>query len=170
MKSSSISSRWYLVQTLARREVWAAHQLEKQGMRTFLPKTLKTVRHARKLSTSVGAFFPCYLFVHLDLVRQRWRSVNGTFGVACLVMAGEQPAPVPAGVVEGLMAACDQNGLISSPPFEPGQRVQITSGPFADQVATVVRLDDAGRVKVLLGIMGGEAPVEIGQARLIAAG
>src|SRR5262245_16033148 len=89
----TLSSRasWFAVRTLHLREMRAQTQLQQQGFRTYLPKRLKTIRHARKLSTVVAPFFPSYLFVMLDLTRNRWRSVNGTFGVAGLVMQGDQP-------------------------------------------------------------------------------
>jgi transcriptional antiterminator RfaH len=37
--------------------------------------------------------------------------------------------------------------------------VKILTGPFADFVGTLERLDDQGRVKVLLDMMGGSVPV-----------
>ena len=57
--------------------------------------------------------FPRYLFVVLDLDRDRWRSVNGTFGVARLVMmAGDRPQPAPHGVVEALVALADGRDVL----------------------------------------------------------
>jgi hypothetical protein len=41
----------------------------------------------------------------------RWRSVNGTFGVASLIVGAEQPRPVPPGVVEALAASCESRGV-----------------------------------------------------------
>src|SRR5882672_8298161 len=89
--------RWYAVRTLPGREMRACSQLENQDFRTFLPRGLRTVRHARKFTTHSAAFFPQYLFVVLDLTRHRWRSINGTIGVANLVMQGHLPHPVPQG-------------------------------------------------------------------------
>ncbi len=62
---------WYEVQTLPCREARAQLQLEGQGFSTFLPRYAKTVRHARKLSTVSAPLFPRYLFVALDLGRDR---------------------------------------------------------------------------------------------------
>ena len=50
--------RWRLVRALTGREVLAAEQMERQGFVTFLPKQLKTVRHARKVRVALGAYFP----------------------------------------------------------------------------------------------------------------
>ena len=160
--SADSGSRWYAVHTQPHREIRAQSQLENQGFSTYLPKRLKTVRHARKLRTTTAPFFPRYLFVSLDLRQHQWRSVNGTFGVSSLVMAGERPQPVPPGVVEAMVAATEQNGLLS---FEQklavGASVRLLAGPFAEQLGTLERLDDSGRVRVLLEIMGGTIPVQV---------
>src|SRR5215471_1157084 len=104
--------RWYAVHTLPFAEARAEHQLRRQEFQTFQPKQHRTIRHARKLRTVEAPLFPRYLFIVLDLDRHQWRSVNGTFGVSRLVMRGDQPHPVPHGVVEALIAAADGRGIL----------------------------------------------------------
>jgi len=162
--------RWYLVRTLANREAFAAEHLERQGFATFLPRQPKTVRHARRIRVSLAAYFPGYLFVTLDLARQRWRSINGTLGVSHLVGPGERPTPVPRGVVEALIEASDDRGVIAGPPLQAGQTVRIVAGAFADQLAVIERLDDAGRVRVLLEIVSGQVAVTLARGHLSDAG
>ncbi len=154
-------ARWRRVRALTGREIFAAEQLERQGFRTFLPKQLKTVRHARKVRVALGAYFPGYLFVELDLAKHRWRSVNGTLGVSHLVGPEDRPTPAPHGVVEALIAAADQRGVITGPPLQAGQKVRIIAGAFADQLAVIERLDDAGRVRVLLDIIERQVAVSV---------
>jgi Transcription termination factor nusG len=48
------ATRWYAVHTQPNREGRAKNQLENQAYEVFLPRRLKTVRHARKL-TNVAA-------------------------------------------------------------------------------------------------------------------
>jgi transcription elongation factor/antiterminator RfaH len=147
--------RWYAVHTLPFAEARAEGQLHRQGFRTFQPKRYKTVRHARKLSTVEAPFFPRYLFIVLDLTCHQWRSVNGTFGVSRLVMRGDQPHPVPRGVVEALIAAADAHGILQlAGKLQVGDPVRLMAGPFAEQLAILDELDDAGRVRVLLDILG----------------
>jgi transcription elongation factor/antiterminator RfaH len=154
--------RWYAVHTLRFAEKRAQAQLENQQFRTFLPKRHKTVRHARKLSTVVAPFFPCYLFMVLDLNRHQWRSVNGTFGVSSLVMAGELPCPVPPGIVESMLAVANADGLLQfRPELKVGAPVRIAAGPFAEQLGILDRLDDSGRIRVLLDILGRQVPVHL---------
>lgn len=162
--------RWYVVKTLPRRELFAAEQLLNQDYRVFLPKQVKTIRHARRVRTGFSAFFPSYLFVQLDVARERWRSINGTRGVSHIVTQGERPVPVPAGVIEDLIAASDERGvLVEGPWLEVGQHVKITHGPFVDQVAVIERFGNADGVRVLLEIMGAIISVEAKREHLIAA-
>ena len=117
----------------------------------FSPKRHKTVRHARKLRHVDAAFFPRYLFVGLDLDRDRWRSVNGTYGVASLVMQNSRPHPVPRGVVEALIASADARGiLLFGERLKVGGTIRLLAGAFAEQLATLESMDDLGRIRVLL--------------------
>lgn len=162
--------RWHVVKTLPRREIFAGEQLHRQGFEVFVPKQVKTVRHARRVTTALSAFFPSYIFVLLDLQRQRWRSINGTYGVSHIVAQGDRPIPVPAGVVEDLMAAGDERGvLVRGPWLEVGQQVRVTHGPFVDQLGVVDRFSNAEGVRILLEIMGAVVPVEARREHLIAA-
>ena len=163
--------RWFAVHSLPQREAGAQQQLENQGFHTFLPRGRKIRRHARKLETILAPIFPRYLFVALDLDRDRWRSVNGTFGVARLVqMAGDRPQPVPHGVVEALIALTDRQGVLrfdAGGRMVVGQKVRILAGAFAEQIGILQRLDDNGRVRLLLDIMGGEIGVTLPSAALV---
>jgi transcriptional antiterminator RfaH len=162
--------RWYAVQCLSNRETGAAAHLENQDFPVFLPRRRKTRRHARRIETVLAPFFPGYLFVTLDLSRDRWRSVNGTYGVARLVMQGEAPAPVPAGVVEGLQQCCDDEGAIHwQGEIKPGQRVQIVDGALTELVGQLERLDSLGRVRVLLDILGRQTPILLPRESIVSA-
>jgi transcription antitermination factor NusG len=153
--AASNCERWYAVHTLPFAEARAEDQLLRQGFRTFQPKRHKTVRHARKLSTVEAPFFPRYLFIVLDLTRHHWRSVNGTYGVSRLVMQGDQPHPAPYGVVEALIAAAGPRGILQlASKLQVGGPVRLMAGPFAEQLAILDGLDDGGRVRVLLDILG----------------
>jgi len=147
--------RWYAVHSQPSAENRAALQLGNQGFRTFMPKRRKTVRHARQIRNVIAPLFPRYFFVALDLNRDQWRSVNGTFGVSRLVMGAELPHPVPRGVVEALIASTDGDGFLNlAENLKPGSAVRLMTGPFAEQLAILEQLDDAGRVQVLLDILG----------------
>ncbi len=161
--------QWYVVHTQSRREFYAKANLEGQGFQVFLPKRLRTIRHARMIANVEAAFFPRYLFVELDLMRHPWRRVNGTFGVASLVMRADLPHPMPRGIVEMMASSVDRGGFLR---FEQdltvGAKVRLTAGPFAEQLAILDRLDDSGRVRVLLEILGRPVPVAIRREFILA--
>jgi transcription elongation factor/antiterminator RfaH len=145
--------RWFAVRTQPHREAKAEQQLANQNYRVFLPRFLKSRRHARKFETIWGPLFPGYLFIVLDLTRDRWRSVNGTYGVDRLLTRAGAPEAVPHGLVEQLLSAASRLDL------KEGQTVRVTAGPFADLLGRLATLDDSGRVRVLLHLLGGEVPV-----------
>jgi transcriptional antiterminator RfaH len=163
-------TRWYAANTLPHRESRAALHLGNQGFRAFLPSRVKTIRHARKIMNVTAPLFPRYIFVQLDLTRDQWRSVNGTFGVASLIMQGERPHPVLPGIVESLLASVDGDGIVQfQEELEIGSKVRLLAGAFAEQLGVLARLDDKGRVRVLLEIMGGKVPVDTRREFVVAA-
>jgi transcriptional antiterminator RfaH len=163
-------ARWYAVQCLSHRENAACYHLQNQDFEVFLPRREKTRRHARKLETVLAPFFPSYLFVRLNPARDRWRSINGTHGVARIVMHGDRPAPAPVGVVEALRTACDPRGVVTDFfDLKEGQPVRILAGAFADLIGHLDRLDDTRRVRVLLDIMGGRVPIVVPRTSVVPA-
>jgi transcription elongation factor/antiterminator RfaH len=161
VRSLEENERWFLVHTLPKSERRAEFHLAAQGFRIFCPKIEKTVRHARQLRTIRAPLFSRYLFVIMDLARDRWLSVRSTIGVSRLFTQDGRPVPVPAGIVEFLIGHSDGGVSRLDADLVKGTNVRIMSGPFADFVGTLERLDDAGRVQVLLELMGTSVPVTI---------
>lgn len=157
--------RWYAAATKPGQELIAARHLERQGFESFSPSLVKTVCHARRRMERRVALFPGYLFVRFDIENCAWRSVNGTLGIRSLVMAGDRPLPAPYGLVEGFIELSDKSGLMQTE-LQSGQRVEILSGPFANLVGTVERLDAKGRAHVLLHLLNGECAVAMDRATL----
>lgn len=73
--------RWYAFSVLVRHEVTAEKNLERQVLSIFVPRLRVTRRRAKRFETRSVGLFPRYGFIALDLQRQRWRSVNGAFGL-----------------------------------------------------------------------------------------
>jgi transcription antitermination factor NusG len=164
--------RWYAVQCQPHREPAAASQLRNQGFQVFLPLRPKTWRHARRMEIRHVAFFPGYLFVALDLARDRWRSINATFGVKRLVTTGGEarPAALPQGIVEAMCCQADERGCLRHEELlRIGRTVRILAGPFGDRMGELIELDDAGRVRVLIELLGGRYPVALSRGEVVAA-
>lgn len=160
--------RWYVAATATHMENRAEVHLNRQGFSVFVPRRKTTIKHGRKMTTKDTAYFPGYIFTLLDLERDRWRSVNGTYGVRSLLPNGEHPAPAPVGFVEMLIAATDSNGLVDlSASLAPGAKVKPVAGPFSNCMGILERIDSRGRVQVLLKIMNGIIPVRMNRADLM---
>jgi len=162
--------RWYVAYTQSRAESRAVVHLERQGCIVFWPRYRKTVRHARRKKSVLAPLFPNYLFLRLDASRNLWRAVNGTRSVVGLISQGETPQPLPHGVIEDLIERTIAGGVFDwTPTFKIGQAVRIANGPFADLVGKLEHLDAAGRVRVLLGMLGQAVSVTLRCEALIAA-
>lgn len=157
---------WHVAQTQSFREALVADELSKQGFSVFLPQYLKRVRHARRVANAAAALFPGYVFVGFGS-DARWRAINGTRGVVRLIMAGDSPAPVAKGIVEGLIARRDARGYIPMPPraaVKLGDSVRVMGGSFADALGLFEEMRDGDRVAILLDLLGRKVRVVIDEA------
>ncbi len=150
-------ARWFVVQTQVNGEAKAAQNLRQQGYDIYLPRYLKRRRHARKVDFTAKPLFPRYMFVAIDMATQRWRSIQSTFGVSRLVCNGDEPAAVPAGVVDALKQREDEKGFVKMdlrPSFAPGDKVRVLAGAFMDSAGLFNGMADHDRVSILLDMLG----------------
>lgn len=153
---------WYVVQTLARAEERADLNLRQQGFESYLPRLRRERRHARRRDTVLTPLFPGYLFVQLDLQKQPWRCINGTYGVSRLVCSGDRPAVVPGSFVGDLMEREDESGFITLEPrpFRKGETLEFVSGAMKDCLGLFEGMAARERVIVLLDLLGRKVRVE----------
>src|SRR5262249_26922232 len=92
----------------------------------------------------------------LDLASQGWRGVRSTIGVTDIVRFGDQPTPLPHGVIEALRSQEDSDGLMKlrTNPIKPGAPVRILDGPFAHLRGLCESMRDSERVAILLDMLG----------------
>ncbi len=157
-----MSLRWYVVHTQAQGEARAECNLRRQGFTTYLPRYLRTRRHARRMDTVARPLFPRYLFVALDVARDRWRSIQSTFGVSNLVVIGNDPVPLPDGVMEEIRARESSEGFVRlglPAGIRPGSPVRLLDGIFTDYHGELERCADEHRVTVLLKLLGRQVRV-----------
>jgi transcriptional antiterminator RfaH len=153
--------RWYVVHTQSQNEGRADLNLRRQGFVTYLPRYLRTRRHARRVETVARPLFPRYLFVAMDVARDRWRAVQSTFGVSGLVVVGNDPVALPDGLVDEIRAReCEGFIKLGLPAgVAPGSPVRLVDGVFAEYRGVLERLAGELRVAVLLKLLGREVRV-----------
>ncbi len=166
-----MAARWYVISTKLGFEHVAEANLSRQGFTTWTPRQVRVVRHARQRLEKRVPFFPGYLFVQLDVDHQRWRCVNGTFGVRSLIMQGGRPSPCPPGLVEELQVLTRGDGIFNAAAgIRPGDAVRVVSGPMAELVGALLCLDGAGRARILLKLLNSDIVVTLDAARPDAGG
>ncbi|MXZ41774.1 MAG: transcription termination/antitermination factor NusG [Caldilineaceae bacterium SB0666_bin_21] len=112
--------------------------------------------------------FPGYILVKMKLDAQQrlnedaWLCVRETPGVTGFVGIGHEPTPLSSSEVEQIMSRIESPEPKVKVRFQLGERVRITSGPFAEFAGSVDELQpDKGKARVLVSIFGRDTPVEV---------
>jgi len=163
--------RWYVVNARPHQEARAELNLNRQGFRAWLPVMERSRRHARRIDTVRVPVFPGYLFVELDVEREAWSAINGTYGVRRLLADGAGPQALPEAFVAALRESASAQGTCAVAPADlrTGETVRITSGPFVDCVAVIQELAPGDRVKLLLNVLGGRITAEVSRRAVASA-
>ncbi len=137
---------WYVARTKRRRERQVSAVLGLRDVEHYLPLTMGQgpVRQPEP-------FFPCYLFVRLDLDTEG-RRVRYAPGVTDLLGGEEGPTPLSEELIEGIRRRVEEvREEGRRPRFRPGERVLIASGPLEGLEAVFDRrLSGQGRSEVLV--------------------
>lgn len=143
------SLAWYVVQTKPQQESRALEHLRNQGYECVLPQCQRERLRLGVRALHDEPLFPRYLFIHLDSVSMSWAPIRSTRGVIGLVCFGGIPAAMPEGLVEALA----QRGAPKENLFNVGDRVFVTTGPFAGLEGIFDQDDGMTRAVILLEFM-----------------
>jgi transcriptional antiterminator NusG len=106
--------------------------------------------------------FPGYILVQLIMNEDSWYVVRNTPGVTGFVGMGNEPTPLREDEVARIMNRMEAEAPKVKFNFQPGEKVRIRSGPFADFIGTVGNIDmDQAKVWVMVSFFGRETPVEL---------
>ncbi|NPA91542.1 MAG: transcription termination/antitermination factor NusG [Chloroflexi bacterium] len=113
--------------------------------------------------------FPGYIMINMILEKEDgtldeevWHVIRHTPGVTGFVGIGNRPTPLSDEEVEAIMRRIEAEEPQLQVDFRIGERVRITSGPFADFTGTVVDLyPDKGKARVAVSFFNRETPVEV---------
>jgi len=145
-------NRWYVIQCKPHQECRAFENLERQGFSCYLPTlSVEELRHGCRREIQ-EPLFPGYLFIDLDEFRDNWQPIRSTRGVIRIVRFNQYPIPVQNEIIEVIR----QRLAINQPRItnlQPGERVRITDGCFADVEAIFVANDGNERVTLLMNIL-----------------
>jgi transcriptional antiterminator RfaH len=154
--------RWYTLHTKPHAEYQVADALQGRGIQRYLPEI--EVPKSRK-EPKQKPFFPCYLFVKVDLEEVGLSQVRWIPGLRRIVAFDDRPTPLADEVIdamrrklEGISAA----GGLPTHSFRPGETVRITQGPLQGMLAVFEKpTTPAERVQVLLTFLGQASRMQI---------
>ena len=148
---------WYVVSTKHNLEFVALENLERQLIYTYLPKIYKSTSNKNKLAKKIyKAFFPGYLFVHLDLEKDRWQKINSTIGVNKIISFGSYPISISDHIIDEIKTLEDEKGIIiGNEVYNENDPIMINDGVFSGSTGLFDKyISGKNRVKVLLSLMG----------------
>ncbi|MBV8056443.1 MAG: hypothetical protein JOZ29_18090 [Deltaproteobacteria bacterium] len=150
--------QWYLLRTKAGEERRARDQVSRLTPEVLLPLVRVRVRRWGRMTESVAALFPGYIFALFDAEREYSR-LRYTRGVRQIVCFGGEAAVVPRWIIGELKHRC-ASGPVELPTSQlvAGQRVIVIDGPFREFEGIFERhLSGPERVAILLSVMGAGA-------------
>lgn len=157
------NAKWYVIRAKPHRERVVHAQLSRQGMEVFFPSV--KVNPVNPRAARERAYFPGYLFVHLDLEAVGANTLRWLPAAVGLLEFGGEPAIVPPALITQLksrIASIQAAGGLVLADLVHGDVVKITSGPFTGYEAIFdLRLKGSDRVRVLLELLRRQVSVEI---------
>ena len=159
---------WYVIHTKVRQEVRALENLSTQGYECYLPQIRRQKLRRGAIGLALEPLFPRYLFIHLDasLTGKSWGPIRSTLGVSNLVSFGGIPAKAPDVFIDSLREKIDEINVTPKKIYQPGERLLITSGPFAG-IEGIFQMDDgASRAMLLIEILNKATQIKLPIATL----
>lgn len=153
---------WYCAEYKPGKLLLAARNLARQNFIFHVPLMQSLDKAGRPRWRPL---IPGYLFVTFHLYRDRWEHIFHTYGMKRVMVDGaEVPIPIPPAAMHAFLEP-DVEVDIKPPPIPPqpiekGATVDIISGPLEGHRG-ICTFSSAGRVKLLLAVMGGELEIDV---------
>ncbi len=163
--------RWYIVHTVTGHENKVKVNLEKRieymnmGEKIFrveVPQKTVTQMKGGKKQEREEKIFPGYVLVEMIMDEDSWYVVRHTAGVTKFVGSAKKPIPARDSEIKKIINRSTSTAQKIELDVKAGDKVRITSGPFADFVADIIEVyPDKSKLRANVSIFGRETPVEL---------
>jgi transcriptional antiterminator NusG len=165
--------KFYVVHTYTGREKRVKELLEKavehQGLgeqfgQVIMPAEKVTRVRKSKLVAEERRLYPGYIVVEMELTEEALALVNSVPGVTHLLGTTKEPIPLGDEEVASMLEQIERGREMTEPeaPFDKGENVKVTKGPFAGFTGTVEEIfTERRRVKVIVTIFGRPTPIDL---------
>jgi transcriptional antiterminator NusG len=163
--------RWYIVHTYSGYENKVKVNLEKRieymnmGDKIFrieVPQKTVTQVKGGKKQEKEEKIFPGYVLVEMIMDEDSWYVVRHTSGVTKFVGSAKKPIPARDSEIKKIINRSTVQTQKIELDVKVGDKVRITSGPFADFIADIIEVyPDKAKLRANVSIFGRETPVEL---------
>ena len=170
-KAKKNQKRWYIVHTYSGYENKVKVNLEKRieymnmGDKIFrieVPQKTVTQLKGGKKQEREGKIFPGYVLVEMIMDEDSWYVVRHTSGVTKFVGSAKKPIPARDSEIKKIINRSTSTSQKIELDVKAGDKVRITSGPFADFIADIIEVyPDKSKLRANVSIFGRETPVEL---------
>jgi len=159
---ASPEKHWYAIYTRARSEKSVRSTLSKAGYEAYLPlkHSLKTWSDRKKWVEE--PLLPSYVFV--KIAEADYLPVLKLSGVVKFIMFSGKLAPIPDWQIQSLIILLDskQAHNISHEHLQPGQAVEVISGPLTGMLGEILEIKGQKRLLLRVSHIGLQLDVAIG--------
>lgn len=170
-KAKKSQKRWYIVHTYSGYENKVKVNLEKRieymnmGDKIFrieVPQKTVTQMRGGKKQEREEKIFPGYVLVEMIMDEDSWYVVRHTSGVTKFVGSAKRPIPARDSEIKKIINRSTSQSQKIELDVKAGDKVRITSGPFADFIADIIEVyPDKSKLRANVSIFGRETPVEL---------
>jgi transcriptional antiterminator RfaH len=147
--------RWYVLQSKPQKESFLYDQLRLRKIETYFPRV--RINPVNPRAKKVKPYFPCYLFIRVDLDEVGIANLQWMPGACRLISYDGEPAFISDVLMKSIQSRVDRINLAGEEVYQklkPGDMVSVHSGPFAGYRAIFdSRLKGNERVRVLLQML-----------------
>lgn len=164
---------WYIISTVSSQEHKIAQAIMYEAAKRNIEHAFKEIIVPTETHTEIKRgkkvdvqkkILPGYIIVHMDMSEDAWGLVKRVPGVAKFLGADNRPMKVSEAEVQRILKKVEEGVVAKEVPvsFTSQEVVKIISGPFETFTGVVEVVDNEHRrLKVLVSILGREAPVEL---------
>jgi transcriptional antiterminator RfaH len=161
---------WYLLRTHYGAEQEATDRLVRQGFQALYLKRQLRRKKGSKFRWVDRPFFPRYIFGQF-IFEDHFDSIRRTIGLERIVRFGDEPAVIPADVIQMVSSRLDSSGyvmlddgpvVISKSGFIEGDSVRIIDGAWEGfEAVFVAEMDDEVRVQIFIAALNKTMPFNL---------
>jgi transcription antitermination factor NusG len=147
--TSCAEGPWFAIWTRSRAEKTVSDQLERKQIEVFLPTVTRWSRWRDRRKQIDWPLFPGYCFARFD--PRECLPVLKCVGVASILMADGEPAPIPHPEIEAIQRLVGTKLRYDPCPFiKEGDLVEVIHGPLKGVVGRLIR--KGPKAKLILSI------------------